>query len=247
MYEKLTKVLKEYTVEILDENVKKLCDFIELMLDYNKTHNITAITEENDIIFKHLLDSLLPINEIIKVTNNNGKVEHNKISLKILDIGCGAGFPSIPLCIANNNLNITAIDSVRKKIDFVNLVKNKLNLINLNALHTRIEDLAFKSEHRENYDIVTSRAVAPLNIILEYSAPMLKNHGYIFAYKGSNYKEEIDNAKNALRILNCEIEEIFEYNIKEINTTRYVLKIRKKSEISTKYPRKQNKPRLQPL
>lgn len=234
MQNKLKDVLTKYNIPITEENILKISKFIDIMKDYNKIHNITAITEDDDIIFKHILDSLLPIE---KIPENS----------KILDIGCGAGFPSIPLTITNNKLNITAIDSVRKKTEFVNLVKQQLNLNNLHVIHTRIEDFASKSDYREKFDIVTSRAVAPLNIILEYSAPMLRNGGYIYAYKGSNYLEEVNNANNALKLLDCELEEVFEYYIKEIDAKRYILKIKKKSNISTKYPRKQNKPRLQPL
>lgn len=234
MKNKLKQVLAKYNIQNTPENNEKLCKFVEIMKKYNEKTNITAITNDEDIVYKHLLDSLLPINTI----------ENNT---QILDIGCGAGFPSIPLSIMNSKLKITAIDSVRKKTDFVNLIKNELNLTNLSVIHTRIEDFSMKNEFREQFDIVTSRAVAPLNIIIEYSAPMLKNGGHIYAYKGSNYKEEIEIAKNALKILDCQIEEIFEYQIEEINTTRYLLKIRKNSKISTKYPRKQNKPRLQPL
>lgn len=234
MEEKLNQVLIQYNINLSREKVEKLCNFIKIMKDYNKIHNITAITEDDDIIYKHILDSLLPVN----------KIKNNSL---VLDIGCGAGFPSIPLAIANENLQITAIDSVRKKTDFVELVKNSLNINNLTVIHTRIEDFAFKLDFREQFDIVTSRAVAPLNIILEYSAPMLKNGGKILAYKGNNYKDELIHAENALKILDCNLKEVYEYKISEINANRAILSINKNSKISTKYPRKQNKPRLQPL
>jgi len=211
-----------------------LQDFIKCMLEYNEKHNLTSITEENDIIYKHLLDSLLPIEMFDK-------------NLKVLDIGCGAGFPSIPLAIANRELNITAIDSVKKKVEFVEIVKEQLNLINLTANHVRIEDYASKDGIRESFDVVVSRAVAPLNIILEYSAPMLKNGGYIYAYKGLNYENEIEDSKNALKVLDCSVELVKEYYVKELETTRYLIKIKKHSSISPKYPRKQNKPRIKPL
>lgn len=232
--EEIKTLFNEYNIEINEKNAENLVKFNEIMQNYNKIHNLTSITNDNEVLLKHLLDSILPLNLF-------------KENQKIIDIGCGAGFPSIPLSIMNNKLQITALDSVQKKINFVNIAKNELNLSNLQPIHARIEDFANNSENRESFDIVISRAVAPLNIILEYSAPLLKNDGYIIAYKGSNYQEEVENAKNALKILDCKVEKIIEYPVKELKTSRFVLKIRKNSKISSKYPRKGNKPRLQPL
>jgi 16S rRNA (guanine527-N7)-methyltransferase len=234
MKKQLKEVLDKYKLNISDEKCEKLWNFVEMMKKYNETTNITAITDNNDIIYKHILDSLLPV----------GLFKENQ---KVLDIGCGAGFPSIPLTIALENVQFTAIDSVNKKTNFVNMVKNDLNLANINVFHTRIEDFLIKPEFREQFDIVVSRAVAPLNIIIEYSAPALKNGGKIIAYKGSNYQEEIDNASNALKLLNCHIDNTIQYNIEEINADRYIIEITKLKSVSSKYPRKQNKPRTQPL
>ena len=230
----INKTFEEYNIVADKKSGLDMQVFVNSMLKYNETHNLTAITEINDVVYKHILDSVLPYKLFEK-----GK--------KILDIGCGAGFPSVPLSIINRELDITAIDSVQKKVEFVRLVKNQLDLDNLQVLHTRIEDFANDDKFREKFDIVVSRAVAPLNIILEYSAPMLKNGGYILAYKGQNYENEIEIAENALKILNCTVKSIEKYHINEIDTDRYVLVIRKNSTISSKYPRKQNKPRLKPL
>ena len=230
----INKTFEEYNIVADKKSGLDMQVFVNSMLKYNETHNLTAITEINDVVYKHILDSVLPYKLFEK-----GK--------KILDIGCGAGFPSVPLSIINRELDITAIDSVQKKVEFVRLVKNQLDLDNLQVLHTRIEDFANDDKFREKFDIVVSRAVAPLNIILEYSAPMLKNGGYILAYKGQNYENEIETAENALKILNCTVKSIEKYHINEIDTDRYVLVIRKNSTISSKYPRKQNKPRLKPL
>lgn len=234
MLELLNKTLEKYQITASKQTCEDMICFINKMLEYNKTHNLTSITEPNEIVYKHLLDSLFPL-DLLDKSNN------------IIDIGCGAGFPSLPLAISNRDLNITAIDSVRKKTDFVNIIKQCLNLANLNVIHTRIEEFARNKQYRESFDIVLSRAVAPLNIILEYSAPLLKNGGYILAYKGQNYQEEIDACKNAFQLLDCEIETIYDYKVEELETVRYVLKIKKKSKISDKYPRQQNKPRLNPL
>lgn len=205
-----------------------------MMIKYNESHNITNITEEDEVIIKHYLDSILPV-ELIKDNS------------KVIDLGCGGGFPSIPLKIMNNTLDFTAIDSVNKKTEFVKSVANELKLDNFNVIHTRIEDLAFKNEFREKYNYIVSRAVAPLNVILEYSAPFAKNDGYILCYKGSKYQEEIDSAQNALKLLNCKVEKVKEYYIEEIDAYRYIIIIKKYDQINKKYPRKQNKPRLQPL
>lgn len=234
MKDQLKEIFNKYNIPVNNTQLEKFELFNTLMLDYNKTHNLTSITEESEILYKHYLDSVLPYSLI----KNNSKV---------IDLGCGGGFPSIPLKIINESLDFTAVDSVNKKTEFVNTAKNKLNFDNFNVIHTRIEDLASKTDFREKYDYIISRAVAPLNIILEYSAPFAKNNGYIICYKGSKYLEEIESAKNALKVLNCEIIDIKEYFITEIDSYRYVLIIKKKETISMKYPRKQNKPRLQPL
>ena len=230
----INKTFDEYNIVVDKKCGLDMQVFVDSMLKYNETHNLTAITEINDVMYKHILDSVLPYKLFEK-----GK--------KILDIGCGAGFPSVPLSIINRNLDITAIDSVQKKTEFVRIVKNKLNLDNLQVLHTRIEDFASDDKFRESFDIVVSRAVAPLNIILEYSAPMLKNGGYILAYKGQNYENEVEMAANAMKVLDCTVQSVEKYHINEIETDRFVLVIRKNSKISPKYPRKQNKPRLKPL
>lgn len=233
--EKLQNIFQNNDISINKEQIEKFEIYYNNLIETNKIHNLTSITEENDVIIKHFLDSILPYKE----------VQDNS---KILDIGAGAGFPSIPLKIMNKTLDITAIDSVGKKVDFIKKQIEYLNISqNFQAIHTRIEELAHNPKYREQFDIVVSRAVAPLSVIIEYSSAFLKNNGYILSYKGNNFEEEINSAKNALKILNCKIEEIFKYYIKELDIYRYVLKIKKFDKIPTKYPRGQNKPRISPL
>lgn len=260
--ENLQKVFKNNNIDINENQLELFQIYYENLVETNKIHNLTAITDQKDVIIKHFLDSVIITNylreieekniksqDIIQITNQTeDKNIHSENCLKIIDIGCGAGFPSIPLKIMNKNLSITAIDSVGKKIDFVNDTIKKLKLQDrFTSLHTRIEDLANKADFRENFDIVVSRAVAPLNIILEYSAPFLKNGGYIYSYKGSNYQEELKLSENAMKVLDCTLEKVLQFDIPEMETSRYVLVIKKNSKISTKYPRKQNKPRTNPL
>ena len=230
----LKEKLDKYSIVYTEESLNKLVDFNDKMLEYNKSHNLTSITEEMAVIYKHFIDSLLPYREFTENT-------------KIIDIGCGGGFPSLPLSIINEKLNIMAVDSTKKKTDFVNMVKNDLKIANLSVKNTRIEDLAKNPEYRESFDIVISRAVAPLNTIIEYSVPLLKNGGKIVAYKGSNYQEEVDMAKNALKILNSKVIDIKNYYIEEIDAKRVAIIIEKKGNCPKNYPRGQNKPRLSPL
>lgn len=230
----LKEKLDKYSIVYTEESLNNLVKFNDMMLEYNKSHNLTSITEEMAVIYKHFIDSLLPYREF----------EENK---KIIDIGCGGGFPSVPLSIINNKLNIMAVDSTKKKTDFVEMVKNDLKIANLSVKNTRIEDLAKNPEYRESFDIVISRAVAPLNTIIEYSVPLLKNGGKIVAYKGSNYEEEVETAKNALKILNSKVINIKNYYIEEIDAKRVAIIIEKQGNCPKNYPRGQNKPRLSPL
>lgn len=230
----LKEALIKYKIEFIDDTIDKLLSFENMLLTENKTHNLTSITDEEGVLYKHFIDSLLPL----KLFENNAK---------IIDIGCGGGFPSVPLSIFRNNINITAVDSTNKKINFVNSVKNSLNLSNLAPKCARIEDLANNLAYREKFDYVISRAVAPLNTLIEYSAPFLKNGGKIIAYKGNNYQEELNSSKGALKLLNCALLEIKNYHIDEINANRSIIIIQKNGKIPPKYPRKQNKPRISPL
>lgn len=230
----LKDILIKYKIRFINEDIDKLVSFEELLLNENKIHNLTSITDENGVLYKHFIDSLLP----------EATFKENS---KIVDIGCGGGFPSIPLSIIRKDINIIALDSTNKKINFVNNTKNSLNLVNLEPKCVRIEDFANNPEHREQYDYVISRAVAPLNTIIEYSAPLLKDSGLIVAYKGSNYEEELSASKNALSLLNCSVIDVKKYYIEEIDSIRAVILIEKNGKIPGKYPRKQNKPRINPL
>lgn len=234
MFNKIKQVFEKYDIKINYSQIESFEKFYTEMIKFNEHTNLTAIIEERDVLYKHFLDSIIPEKLIKKNTN-------------IIDIGCGAGFPSIPLKIIRPDLNFTAVDSTKKKTEFVELVKNQLNLENFNVIHTRIEDLARKKEYRESFDMVISRAVANLSTLLEYSAPLVKNNGTILCYKGHTVLEELKSAENCLKILDLEVTNVHEIEISEINAKRYIVEIKKKSTIPNKYPRKLNHPRTKPL
>ena len=214
------------------KNEQKFNVFFEFLVQENEKFNLTNITEKSEVFEKHFLDSVSALDEI---TDNS----------KILDVGAGAGFPSIPLAILKEHCSFTLIDSLNKRINFLNELKNKLNLKNVQCFHSRVEDFAEKN--REKFDFCVARAVAPLPTLLEYCAPFVKTGGKIIAYKGSNYEEEINESKNAVEKLNLKLKKIVPYALKECNQTRYLLIFLKLKPCASIYPRKNNKPRTNPL
>ena len=230
--EKVKEKFKEFGFELSEEQSIDFEKFYNLLLEENSKYNLTAIVDEDDVILKHFIDSVLPIAKF-----NDGD--------KILDIGSGAGFPSIPLSIMNRNLNMVAIDAVNKKVNFINMVAKELKLTNLVAVHERAEDLVKKNSNREGFDIVTTRAVANLSTICEYSLPFLKVGGIMIAYKGSYVSEEIKSAEKALKVLGGKIKEVSKFELNDME--RNVLLIEKIEKTPNKYPRSQNKPRTNPL
>ena len=191
---KMNELLSEINIEINENKIDMFYLYMQELLEWNKKINLTAIEDENEIILKHFIDSLT-VQKYIKNAQN------------IIDIGTGAGFPGIPLAIVNEKSNIVLLDSLNKRINFLNNVIQKLELSNVKAIHGRAEDLAKIVQHREKYDIVISRAVAPFNILLEYMLPFNKVNSYTIAMKGSNI-EEVDISNNALKKLGGKIEKI---------------------------------------
>ena len=203
------------------------------MLEWNKNVNLTAITEEKEIIYKHFIDSL-SVNKYL--TNKE----------KIMDIGTGAGFPGIPLKIFNEDLNFILVDYLNKRINFLEEVKNELNLNKLELVHARAEELAKNKNYRENMDIVVSRAVARLRILAEYMLPFVKKNGICICMKGPNIEEEIEESKKSLEILGGKIDKI-EHIILPGDLERNIILIRKIKETPSRYPRKAGTPVKQPL
>lgn len=228
----IKELFNKYGIDLTGTQEKQFNDYYNLLIEENGKYNLTAITEKNDVFIKHFLDSVLPCN-------------HFKDNTTILDIGAGAGFPSIPLAILKPNINFTLIDSVNKKVNFINMAKNLLNLNNIIAIHTRCED--FAKQNRENFDYVVARAVANMNTLLEYMTPFAKVNGEIVLYKGDNYLQEVEDSKNVLKMFHVKQLDVYHYDIENGIAVRNILIYQKMEKTNPKYPRSGNKPRLDPL
>lgn len=225
--------LKKLNIEPTQKQLEQLNRYYELIVEYNKVMNLTGITEKEQVYLKHFYDSLT----IAKVIDLNKEET-------LCDIGTGAGFPGIVLKILFPNLKITLIDSLNKRIEFLKIVIKELNLNNIEAIHTRAEEYAIKNI--EKFDVVTSRAVAPLNILLELSIPLLKTNKYFISYKG-NISREIIESENALKQLDSKIDKIEEFELPKENSNRTIIKIKKINKTNKKYPRKFSEIKKKPL
>lgn len=229
---RIIEIFNKYGVKI-DKNQEKMFEnYYKYLIEENEKYNLTAITEENEVIFKHFLDSVLAVKNITK-------------NAKIIDIGSGAGFPAIPLKIVRPDLTIYMVDSLNKRVNFLNELIKKLNLDNTFAIHSRAED--FIKNNREKFDFAVARAVAPLNILLEYLIPYVKVGGKLLIYKSQKLDEELETAQNALKILCGNVDKVENFFIEEYNLERKILVINKYKPTPAKYPRSQNKPKLKPL
>lgn len=226
--------LSALNLDLKDEQIRNFFDFMNLLIEKNKVMNLTGITEPKEVILKHFIDSLT----VLKYINENDS---------IIDVGTGAGFPGIPLKIAKKSLEITLLDSLNKRINFLNEVIENISLDKIKTIHGRAEDFGQNAEYREKYDVAVSRAVAPLNILLEYMLPFVKVGGKCICMKGSNCDEEIDNAKNAIKILGGKIEKIEKFNLPNSDNNRTILVIKKLKKTDRQYPRKAGIPTKNPL
>ncbi|MBQ8533272.1 MAG: 16S rRNA (guanine(527)-N(7))-methyltransferase RsmG [Clostridia bacterium] len=208
-------------LQLSDEQIKQFCDYADFLVEYNKKVNLTAITEDEDIAVKHFEDSVA----LLRFKNELKSV---------VDVGTGAGFPSVPLKIASPDISLTLLDSLKKRLTFLELLCKRLK-ISAKTVHSRAED-AGKKELREAFDTAVSRAVANLSILCEYCVPLIKVGGYFYAYKSGNCDIEIENARNIIKKLGGKIEEVFEFSLSN-GEKRKIIAIKKISQTPTKYPR----------
>lgn len=220
----------------LNENIdyESFETFKELLLEWNEKINITRITSEDEVYTKHFIDSLSIF--LLDIFNGDENV---------MDLGTGGGFPGMPMKLYMPGLNITLMDSLKKRLNFLDIVIEKLGLIGISTLHGRAEELARNIDYRESFQIVTSRAVAELSTLLEFSMGFVKVGGYFVAMKGPKAEEELIGAKNALKILKSEVVKVEKIKIDDFE--RNLILIKKVGELSSKYPRGGGKPKKNPL
>lgn len=225
---------KEINIVFTEEQLQKFYKYMNLLIEWNEKINLTAIVEPKEIILKHFIDSLT----IIKY------IELNK---SVIDIGTGAGFPGIPIKIMREDLDITLLDSLNKRIHFLNEVIQKLELKNITAVHARIEEYAKNKQYRETFDIATSRAVANMTTLSEYMLPMVALEGKAICMKGSEISDEISKSKNSIKVLGGEIAKIEEFTLPKSDNKRNLILIKKERQTPGKYPRKPGIPSKEPL
>ena len=230
MYETLLAGLPELGLELTEETARKLCQFGEAVVKQNEVMNLTAITEPSQVAKLHLLDSLT----VAKTVDLKGK--------QIIDVGCGAGFPGVPVQIACPEAKVTLLDSLGKRMAWLEQVLPQLG-VNAQCVTARAEEYAAK--HREQYDYATSRAVARLNILLELTAPFVKVGGAVLAMKGAAAREELDEAKNAISKLGLKLETVADYPMD--GTAHTVLVLRKVKPTPPQFPRRFAKIKQSPL
>ncbi len=233
----LINAFKKINIELTDKQAGQFVKYYEMLVEKNKVMNLTTITEYSDVVVKHFADSLLVSNVIdLKSVNN------------IIDVGTGAGFPGIPIKIVFPDIKVTLLDSLNKRINFLNEVITELELENVKCIHGRAEDYGHNSEYREKYELCVSRAVANLSTLSEYCLPFIKVNGNFISYKASNIDEELSGAVNAIAKLGGKIEHTITLELpNETEVERNFVVIRKISKLNNKYPRKSGTPSKEPL
>lgn len=233
--QKLAEEAEKLGIHLFKEQLEQFENYYEYLIETNKVMNLTAITQKEEVIEKHFLDSL----SIVKI------MDMKPVS-KLLDMGTGAGFPGIPLKIAFPHLRVTLMDSLNKRVGFLTKVIENLQLEQIQAVHARAEDLGKNPKYRESFDVCVSRAVANLSSLSEYCIPFVKQEGYFISYKAGNVLEEISKANSAIQILSAEVEKVEEFLLPS-GAERTLVKIKKIGETPKKFPRKAGLPTKKPI
>ena len=226
--------LKELSIKLNEEQIQKFYTYMNLLMEWNEKINLTAITKPEEIILKHFVDCLT----ISKYIETNSK---------LIDVGTGAGFPGIPLKIYRSDLKVTLVDSLNKRLNFLNEVINSLKLENIETIHARAEELGRNKGYREKFDIATSRAVANLSTLSEYLLPFIKVGGKCICMKGADIDGELNNAKKAIEVLGGKVVGKEVFNLPQSDLGRSIIVIEKTKNTPGKFPRKSGTPAKEPI
>lgn len=225
--ERLQSKAEQLGIRLSEKQLEQFQCYYERLIEKNKVMNLTAITEYEEVVDKHFIDSILL-----------GSVKELSGKKRVIDVGTGAGFPGIPLKIVYPELEITLLDSLNKRVKFLDEVIEELGLTGIQAVHSRAEDLAQDAAHRQQYDICVSRAVANLSTLSEYCIPFVKQGGYFISYKSTQIEEELKQAKKAVQVLGGTLEQVETVQIPETTIERQFVMIRKTGTTPKKFPRK---------
>ena len=235
MKELLYNTALETGINLTDIQLEKFQIYYNLLIETNKVMNLTSITEEKDVVLKHFIDSLA-IKNYIDISNG-----------RVIDIGTGAGFPGIPLAIIYNDTQFTLMDSLNKRINFINTVMEECKLYNIETVHSRAEDLGHNNVYREKYDYCLSRAVAAIPVLLEYCIPFLKTGGKFISYKSEKAEEEISLSGNAQKKLGCRFDKLYSFDLPGTDISRKFVVFEKIKTTNRAYPRQAGKPKRSSL
>ena len=237
--------LNELHIELSEKQLSQFLTYYEMLVEWNKVMNLTAITDFDEVCKKHFIDSLSLVKTYDVIFSDD--VQSGLSSVSVIDVGTGAGFPGIPLKIAFPDLKITLLDSLQKRVNFLQTVIDELSLQEIEAIHGRAEEFAKKGKLREKYDICISRAVANLSTLSEYCLPYVKVEGYFISYKSEKITEEMQNAEKALSVLGGSVEKQVEFMIPASDIYRNLVVIHKIKETPALYPSKAGVPSKNPL
>ena len=241
--EYLSSLSKKLNIELSKEQIDSFLKYYNLLIEWNDKINLTAITEFKDVCLKHFVDSM----SIVNAFSSFEEAKDFFSGKSLIDVGTGAGFPGICLKIIFPELNITLMDSLDKRIKFLNEVISSLSLKKITTVHARVEDAARTSDYREKFDFATARAVASLPVLSEYCLPFVKQDGFFIAYKSEKVLEEISISANALIVLGGKIESEYSFSLPDSDLQRTILFVKKENKTPEKYPRKAGTPSKKPL
>ncbi|MFO3689604.1 16S rRNA (guanine(527)-N(7))-methyltransferase RsmG [Staphylococcus felis] len=232
----LAERLSTHGITLSEQQKKQFETYYEMLVAWNEKINLTSITEEHEVYLKHFYDSITP------------SFYHDfKAPLSLCDVGAGAGFPSIPLKIVFPNIHITIVDSLNKRIQFLNQLASELELEGVSFVHERAENFGKNQDYRASFDIVTARAVARLSVLSELCIPLVKKNGVFLALKSSKGEEELEEARFGIGIFGGRVSDIYTFELPEDAGERQIIKIEKRSQTPKKYPRKPGTPNKSPL